>query len=59
MRFIWERGKRRRRRHVMRFTPAGEMTMAALCGIQLGFDTSSNLPVGKVCKRCLVKVALT
>lgn len=52
MRFIWERGKKRRKRHIMRFTQRGEMTMTALCNIRLAFDTSSNLPVGKVCQRC-------
>jgi hypothetical protein len=52
-RFIWERGKKRRKMHLASFDRLGRYA-GPLCGINIGFTASCNLPLGKgVCKRCL------
>lgn len=52
-RFIWERGRKRRKMHLAAFNRLGECS-GALCRIDLDFTASCNLPLGKgVCKRCL------
>jgi hypothetical protein len=52
-RFIWERGKKRRKMHLASFDRLGRYA-GPLCGIDLDFTASCNLPLGKgVCKRCL------
>lgn len=55
MRYLYERGKSDRRvNHIQRFNHAGEPLMEALCGINLRFDTSINVPLGRTtCKNCL------
>lgn len=55
MRFIYRRGKGSKRRvmHIERFTPTGENTMEALCGIAYAFNTSINISGGRrICKNC-------
>jgi hypothetical protein len=54
MRFLYERGHKRRVMHLCGYDPrTGEPTMSALCGIKLAFNTTCNLPLGqRVCKRC-------
>lgn len=52
-RFIYVRGKRRRKMHLAAFDRLGR-SAGALCGIPHPFDTSCNLPLGRrTCKRCL------
>lgn len=55
MRYIWEAGKDKMVMHIMKFSPAGEMSFKALCGVQRNFNRSINAPFAlgrKVCKRC-------
>lgn len=52
-RFIYERGKPRRKMHLSGFDRLGRFS-GALCGSPLPFNTSCNLPLGRpTCKRCL------
>lgn len=52
-RFIWERGKKRRKMHLSSFDRLGRYA-GPLCGISINFTASCNLPLGKgTCKRCL------
>lgn len=55
MRYLYQRGKRRRVMHLCGYDPrTGEPTMRALCGYRLPFDTTCNLPLGRpTCKLCL------
>ena len=58
MRYLYKRGQGSKRR-VMHLTPhdprTGEPTMKPLCGrVRLAFDTTCNLPLGRVCRRCNV-----
>jgi hypothetical protein len=55
MRYIWEKGKGKRRMHIQRFSPSGDMLMEALCGINHHFNASINAPFAlgrNICKRC-------
>ncbi len=55
MRYIYERGKRKRVMHIQKFTQTGEMLMESLCGIDLSFNKTINAPfkLGRpVCKNC-------
>lgn len=55
--YIWQRGEGNKRRvnHLAGFNVLGKFA-GALCGSQLDFDTSSNLPLGRrTCKRCARK----
>jgi hypothetical protein len=55
MRYIFERGKRRRVMHIQRTSIAGLPTNEALCGIDHSFNTTVNAPWSfgrKVCARC-------
>lgn len=53
MRYIYERGKRRRVMHIATFTTIGQMLLIAQCGTPLDFDTSVNVPLGRrICKNC-------
>jgi hypothetical protein len=52
-RFIWQRGKKRRKMHLAAYNRFGHC-VGALCGSRHAFDASCNLPLGRgVCKRCL------
>lgn len=52
-RFIYERGKPRRKMHLAGFDRLGRFA-GALCDSPIPFNTSCNLPLGRVtCKRCL------
>lgn len=55
MRYLYERGHKRRVMHLCGYDPrTGEPTMRALCGMRLPFNTTCNLPLGRpTCKRCL------
>lgn len=55
--FIWKRGEGNKRRvnHLAAFDRLGRC-VGSLCGSQLEFDTSCNLPLGRrTCKRCSAK----
>ena len=58
MKYLYERGKSKHRvNHIQRFTSTGEPLLEALCGINLNFDTSINVSLGRpLCKNCLRKV---
>jgi hypothetical protein len=55
MRYLYEAGKKRRKMHLCAFDPfTGQPDFSALCGIDLPFNRTCNLPLGrKVCVRCL------
>lgn len=54
MRYLYQRGKRRRVMHLCGYDPrSGEPTMQPLCGIRLALDTTINVPLGRrTCKNC-------
>lgn len=59
MRYLYRRGKGASRRvmHLCGYDQyTGEPTMQPLCGIDQPFNTTCNLPLGRTCKRCLMKV---
>ena len=61
MRYVAQQGPGGARRvfHIARYTPAGEMLLAAVCGIRLRFDWSINAPWGlghRICRRCCKSV---
>ena len=60
MRYLYRRGKDARRRvmHLCGYNPwTGKPTMAALCGRDGRFDTTSNVPFGlRTCKDCIAQV---
>ena len=54
MRYIYERGKRRRVMHIARYDSLGHLLMSSFCWSPLPFDTTVNVPLGrKTCKNCL------
>jgi hypothetical protein len=55
VRYIWEAGKTGRVMHIERFTPSGDETMQALCGIACAFNRSINVPFvlgRRICRNC-------
>lgn len=57
MRYIFEGGHPDRVMHIQKFTVSGEPLMRSLCGIDLNFNRTCNLPLGqKVCINCRKKL---
>jgi len=57
MRFVFESEKLRRVMHIQKFTHIGEGLFESLCGINLNFNRTINVLLGrKVCKNCKKKI---
>ncbi len=60
MRYLFESGKQRRVMHIQKFTIVGKGLFEFLCGIDLNFNRTINVSLGrKTCKNCqkeLIKI---